>query len=46
MEAIIILVIIRQTQPLNQNVYPSVHVMGIVEQPLIQQSILITNTNN
>jgi hypothetical protein len=40
-EATTIYVLFQQTQPLNQNVWSSVFVMGIVEQPPIQQSVLI-----
>ncbi len=38
-EATTIYVVFQQTQPLNQNVWSSVFVMGIVERPPIQQSV-------
>jgi hypothetical protein len=36
MEAIIILVVVQQTQPINDNVWLNVPFVGIVEQPLVQ----------
>ncbi len=36
--------IVQQTQPLHQIVYSNVPVMGNVEWPLVQESILITTT--
>jgi hypothetical protein len=44
MEVIAPLVDVQQTQPLHQIVWPNVLVMGIVEQPLVQQSIRVTTT--
>jgi hypothetical protein len=41
MEAIIILVVVQQTQPLNENVWLNVPFVGIVEQPLVQWNIPI-----
>jgi len=36
--------IVQQTQPLQQIVWSNVPIMGSVERPLVQQSILITTT--
>ncbi len=36
--------IVQQTQPLHQIVWSNVPIMGSVERPLVQQSILITTT--
>jgi len=38
------LVVVQQTQPLCQTICPNVFVMGIVERPQVQQSILVTTT--
>jgi len=43
MEVVVVFVVIRQTQPLNQTICSSVPIMGIVEQPPVQWSILVTN---
>jgi hypothetical protein len=41
-DAITIDIVVRQTQLVIQGVWPSIHVMGIIEQPLVQRNILVT----
>jgi len=41
MDAIVVPVVILQTQPLTQGVWPSVPIMGTIEWPPIQRSLLI-----
>ncbi len=42
MEVITVPIVIRQTQPLHQTIWPSVPIMGTIERPLVQRSILVT----
>jgi hypothetical protein len=42
-EVIVVFVVVQQTQPLDQIVWPSVLVVGIIAQPPIQRSILDIN---
>jgi hypothetical protein len=42
-DVVVLLVVVQRTQPITQNVWPNVLVMGIVQWPLVQQSIPITN---
>ncbi len=44
MEVVAAPIIIQQIQLLHQIVWPNVSIIGIVEQPLIQQSIMVTTT--
>jgi hypothetical protein len=43
-EVIAALVIVQQTQPFHQTIWPNVLTMGTVEQPFVQWSISITTT--
>ncbi len=36
MEVIVVPIVVQQTQPFHQTIWPSVHVMGIVERPFDQ----------
>jgi hypothetical protein len=44
-EVVVAPIVIQQTQPLHQTAWFNVHVMGIIEQPFVQQSIPITTTH-
>jgi len=43
-EVVVVAVIIQQIQLLHQIVWPNVSIMGIVDQPFVQQSIMVTTT--
>lgn len=40
-EVVVVHVVVRQTQPLNQNVWPYVLIMGTIEGPTVQRNILV-----
>jgi hypothetical protein len=44
MEAIIALVVVPQTQPFHQSIWPNVSTMGTIERPFVQRNISITTT--
>ncbi len=43
-EAIVALIVVQQTQPLHQTIWPCVFIMKIVERPLVQRIVLVTPT--
>jgi hypothetical protein len=41
MDLVLVPIVIQQTQPIIQGVWSSVPIMGIIEQPLVQQNISV-----
>jgi hypothetical protein len=44
MEVVVALVVVQQTQPFHQHVWPSVPIVKTIERPLIQWNMLVITT--